>query len=153
MIHSVSTKWNSPMPTLLRRLLICAYILVPAVIHAEIYTWTDKNGKVHYADKPPIDKDIKATVFTHQKSDPTAVQPQKLEKLEPSPTKSNEQIAEENKLIRKENCLVAQKRFKMLQSNANVTQQDKDGNIYKILTKERVKLRKETAKLVQDFCG
>jgi hypothetical protein len=139
------------MPTLLRRLLICAFLAAPGVIHAEIYTWTDKNGKVHYADKPPTDKNIDAKLFTHQKNEPKVEPPIKRAKVE-VPVKTNEQIAKENQVIRKQNCLVAQKRLKMLQSNTTVTQQDKDGNVYKISTKERVALRKETAKLVQEFC-
>jgi hypothetical protein len=140
------------MHTFLRRLLISAFIVVPITLSAEIYTWTDKNGKVHYADKPPTDKNIKAEVFVHQKNKPTAERTTKPTELK-VPTKSNQQIAQENLVIRKENCIVAQKRFKMLQSNTTITQQDKDGNIYKISTKERVALRKETAKLVQKFCG
>lgn len=34
--------------------LLCSLLLTPAV-SAQIYTWTDKDGKVHYSDQPQSD--------------------------------------------------------------------------------------------------
>ena len=31
---------------------LCCYVLLAATVSAQVYTWTDKNGKVHYSDQP-----------------------------------------------------------------------------------------------------
>lgn len=31
---------------------LCCFVLLIATASAQVYTWTDKNGKVHYSDQP-----------------------------------------------------------------------------------------------------
>jgi glutaredoxin len=42
---------------LIRLLLLCLGVALWAGSHAEIYRWTDDNGKVHFADKAPQQQD------------------------------------------------------------------------------------------------
>lgn len=34
-------------------ILLCSVLILPALAHAEIYKWKDKNGSVRYSDVPP----------------------------------------------------------------------------------------------------
>jgi len=35
-------------------LIVCALLLLVPYVAAEIYTWTDKDGNVHFSDAPPV---------------------------------------------------------------------------------------------------
>ena len=37
----------------MNRLLFCFLIMACTTAHAEVYRWTDANGKVHFSDKRP----------------------------------------------------------------------------------------------------
>ena len=52
-----------------RRLIWILLLLLPAVSTAGIYSWTDENGKVHFSDRPPIDREsdeIRVRVNTYE---------------------------------------------------------------------------------------
>lgn len=40
----------------MRRVAIVTLLLLPFVATAQVYSWKDANGKVHYSDQPPADK-------------------------------------------------------------------------------------------------
>jgi len=41
------------------RLLLCLLLALPCAARADIYRWTDAQGRVHYAQTPPPDSDYK----------------------------------------------------------------------------------------------
>ena len=48
--------------------------LLPALASAGIYSWTDENGKIHYGDRPPIDREVQeVTVRVNTYSAPSEV--------------------------------------------------------------------------------
>jgi len=49
------------MKTILVVLLVCSSLLSATLSQstlADIYQWTDENGKVHFSDKPPRDRQV-----------------------------------------------------------------------------------------------
>ncbi|MGB1110485.1 MAG: DUF4124 domain-containing protein [Gammaproteobacteria bacterium] len=50
-------------------LITLVFVLAPAAIHAQIYKWTDEQGRVHFGDRPPADQatsEIKARISTYK---------------------------------------------------------------------------------------
>jgi len=48
-------------------------MLLPVVAFAGVYSWTDENGKVHFGDQPPIDRESEAiTLRINTYSSPSA---------------------------------------------------------------------------------
>ncbi|OUR63744.1 hypothetical protein A9Q74_00140 [Colwellia sp. 39_35_sub15_T18] len=43
---------------LLGTVLLVASSIISSDLNAEIYTWTDKDGKVHFSDKPIVDENV-----------------------------------------------------------------------------------------------
>ncbi len=42
--------------------LLAAVVFTPQFAHAQVYKWTDENGKVHFTDKPPQQLEVKPEV-------------------------------------------------------------------------------------------
>jgi hypothetical protein len=42
----------------MRLSLIATLLLVPVVATAQVYTWKDANGKIHYSDQPPAERNV-----------------------------------------------------------------------------------------------
>lgn len=56
-------------------LALSAILLVPSVSAKQIVKWVDENGKVHFSDKPPVDKKIETEKITVK--DPISNKPEK----------------------------------------------------------------------------
>jgi len=54
MSNATGTAWLGKLNTCL--LMLCAMTLTAT---ADVYKWTNANGKVHFSDKPPSGKDVK----------------------------------------------------------------------------------------------
>ncbi len=50
-------------------LLVCLLLVLPAA--AQVYKWVDKDGKIHYSDKPPRDPKAKSVKDMNIESRPT----------------------------------------------------------------------------------
>jgi hypothetical protein len=42
----------------MRLSLVAAFLFVPIVATAQVYTWKDANGKIHYSDQPPAERGV-----------------------------------------------------------------------------------------------
>lgn len=60
---------------MLQRLFLLLVICLPltAMAAGTVYTWTDENGTVHYADRPPADVEAKEIEFKGKKKTPVTI--------------------------------------------------------------------------------
>jgi hypothetical protein len=53
----------------MRLAILATLLVVPVVATAQVYTWKDASGKVHYADQPPADRKVDARTLRPSLSD------------------------------------------------------------------------------------
>ena len=57
-----------------KRLFFILLMLLPVIASAGVYSWTDENGKTHFGDRPPIDREVEAiTVRVNTYASPSGV--------------------------------------------------------------------------------
>jgi len=141
-------------------LLGSSLFLMPLLVNAEIFKWTDENGKIHYSDKPTgvKAKEIKINV--------TPATPTTLKDTADRKTRANnflrareEERAENNKLlaekkrlkkVQKKKCAAAKKEFSKLSRARGIYYEDKDGTrifiddkkVEQVLADEKAKIKK-----------
>ena len=113
-------------------------MLFSLVVHAEIYRWTDKNGKVHFSDKPVGKKaetvDIKVKPVSPTPTQTSSERKQRAEDF--MRARKEERAVSEKKLAekkkrkaeRKANCKEAKKEYKRVTTAGAVYFKNKDGS-------------------------
>ena len=57
-----------------KRLFFILLMLLPVIASAGVYSWTDENGKVHFGDRPPIDREAEViTVRVNTYASPSVI--------------------------------------------------------------------------------
>lgn len=56
-------------------ILLCSVLILPALAHAEIYKWKDKNGAVRYSDVPPPSNIKYESLPGKKNTKPTGLEP------------------------------------------------------------------------------
>ena len=122
-------------------LLMLVSLALPA--SAEVYKWTDENGKVHFTDKPPTDKPaenidatLKDTNIDTSSKDVAASLPTSTEKTQDE-IAHEQQKAEERKAELAPVCSNIKRNIDMLEAGARVNFYDSEGNEYTVLEKDR----------------
>ena len=141
------------------------FIFTSSSIAGGIYTWTDKQGEVHYGDRVPQEfKKNASTLKRHYSRAPSAktkasvnTLQQKLDKLNNRKKLHAEQeesaqktLAEKNQL--KKNCDLARSNLSTIQKRSRVRVKEENGD-YRMLSDEE-KTKKESAlkKQIEKFC-
>lgn len=73
-------------------LIFISILLLSPNLYAEIYKWTDENGKVHFSDEPPKIKSKKAEVLDVKTSKISAIEFPRLRKPKPIPYANDESL-------------------------------------------------------------
>jgi hypothetical protein len=103
---------------------------------AEVYKWTDKDGKVHFGDAPPPDAiDAQRTGITSAPTDTTRLEvldtQQELQKkqsaMEDELRANQQQRAEEERANKQAACDAARKRYENLQHSRKFVTTGADG--------------------------
>jgi len=67
------------------------FLLLTCAATAQVYTWTDKNGKVHFSDQPLSEDAQEIEVKQKNNIKPQAARPQSSDWLAPSPSANKDQ--------------------------------------------------------------
>lgn len=67
------------------------FVLLTCAASAQIYTWTDKNGKVHFSDQPFSEDAQEIEVKQKNNIKPQTPKPQSSDWLAPSPSANKDQ--------------------------------------------------------------
>ena len=136
---------------LITGLLLSIFIPVQT-LHAEIYKWIDKNGNVHFGDKPDEDADNVESVEIRQstpRSDPV------LERRLDEQNKVLKVLEEdrEEREVRKKKCDWARDYKRRLDSAGPIYKLDKEGNRVYFNEEENKAERRKVEDLLRKWCG
>lgn len=129
-----------------KHLLINAFILLCIILclpsFAELYQWTDKNGKVHYSDRKPADQSEAQEIskkLTPVNIDSSRTQSQALGRVFPKTDNTRKRLDNEKKqkrlAARNESCKKAKDYLEKLDGRVRFI--DDDGNPVNVSEAER----------------
>lgn len=137
-----------------------ALLLMAVATQAEVYKWTDDEGKVHYSQTPPTNvpvTTIKSAAPPSGAGQPDEALQQRLEDFDERrkarEASAGERAAEQDgEKIRAENCERARANATTLQSHGQVSL--KEGDTYRALGEEERQAKiAEAEGHVKEFCG
>ena len=132
-----------------------------SLAHAELYKWTDSQGKVHYTDQPPTvnAQSIKpaqsgqaeaTTQATKSLNDRDQAYKKRMDESEQARLKAEKEA--EQARVQRENCDKARNNLKSLQSSSRVYSTNSAGQRTYMNEAERADALANTQKAVSDFC-
>ena len=143
------------------RLLFLGTLAVSVHAHAELYKWTDAQGKVHYTDQPPT---LKAQVIKHStagQADITSQATQSLDAKDQAYQKRRKEADEarakadkeaEQARVQREKCDKARNNLSTLQNTPRVYTTDAAGQRTYMDDAARASALASSQKAVSDFC-
>ena len=143
------------------RLLFLGALALMGHAHAELYKWTDGQGKVHYSDQPPTvsAQTIKVpqagqaettTQATQSLNDQDQAYQKRREEAEKARVKSEKEA--EQARIQRENCAKARNNLNTLQNTPRVYTNNAAGQRTYMDDAARTNALANTQKAVSDFC-
>ncbi len=132
-------------------------VAVPAL--SEMYKWVDKQGNVHYSDKPPanaqqkseqVEVKVQNTDFNYLDAEAKRKQQQIRRNKAIQKQQQNRQEAKKKEDPREKACQNAKQRLSKLQGR--VVFVDKDGKELKVTEKERQQQEKQLAEQIKKYC-
>jgi len=144
-------------------LLLIALFCLSAGVQAEIFKWVDKNGQVHYDDKPPLQNKNRKQVMDVDENN-NSVEPlsndrmdkrkKLLNAIDEDRQQKKEQTAKAKKKKAKLNkqCLRAKDSLKSYQRSSYVYDLDKDGNRVILPSSVRDKVIANLQKKIAENC-
>ena len=129
--------------------------------HAELYKWTDSQGKVHYTDQPPT---VNAQTIKSRQSGQTETTTQatqtlnekdqayqkRREEAEQARLKAEKEAEQER--IQRENCTKARNNLNSLQNSSRVYSTNAAGQRIYMDDAARANALANSQKAVSDFC-
>ena len=143
------------------RLLFLGALAFAAHAQAELYKWTDPQGKVHYSDQRPT---VKAQVIKNSaagQADPPSQATQSLEtkhqafqkrRKEADEARAKTEKEAEQPRVQRENCDKARNNLSALQNSAPVYTTDAAGQRTYMDEAARARERANSQQAVSDFC-
>jgi Domain of unknown function (DUF4124) len=143
------------------RLLFLGVLAVTGHAQAELYKWTDAQGKVHYTDQPPT---LKAEVIknsTAGQADITSQATQSLDAKDQAYQKRRKEADDarakadkeaELARVQRENCAKARSNLSTLQNSARVYSTNAAGQRTYMDDAARARELTSSQKAVSDFC-
>jgi hypothetical protein len=152
---------NQAFRTRAGRLLFLGSLALVAQAHAEMYKWTDAQGKVHYTDQPPTvnAQTIKGSSAgqaetTNQATQSLNAKDQAYEKRrkEADEARAKAEKEAEQARIQRENCDKARKNLSTLQNTPRVYTTDAAGRRTYMDDAARASAMAASQKAVSDYC-
>lgn len=149
-----------------RMLFVVIIISSSFITSADVYKWTDKDGKIHYSDKPRDEKSQQIKM----KKEPTATEILQAKEKASSLIKSTqlkiEQDQEEQQKLKyskqqaeqkintlKKECEQAKTAARVLGQRRVSYTQDKQGEKHYLSDEEKIQKISELKGLIKEFCG
>ncbi len=149
----------------------CLFALLSCLLafsaSAEVYKWTDAEGRVHFGDKPPDQNAESVTIRGRAKDDAETDQPEvtqderaaKQRRLlnafeeERRINREHKEEARKEKLKRQQNCAEARGELENLLTHNRIYEFDKNGNRVFLDGDGRDRVIAEARKDVEYWCG
>ena len=141
-------------------------MLMPITASAEIYKWVDKNGNVHFGDKPghreavelnikgaenkrTSDETVDENEFTREEKRKRILDAMNEDREERDKLKEDERIQQKNKKIQ---CAQLRDRMRRLKTATGLYNLDKNGNRVFLSHKDRGKSESRLKKAIDKNC-
>ena len=143
------------------RLLLLGALALTAPAHAELYKWTDSQGKVHYSDQPPTTNAQTIKSATTGQAETTTQATQSLDAKDQAYQKRRKEAEEarakaekeaEQARIQRENCAKARSNLSTLQNTPRVYSTNAAGQRTYMDDAARASALANSQKAVSDFC-
>lgn len=139
--------------------LLVALVSLPQQAYSQVYKWVDEDGKVHYGDQPPMDRDAERVEVTVSKSDASNEQAaeQRRERLKTLGAsrkeleKSRADAANERR-ERIQQCDAARERYDRFVFVTKMHEIDEQGNKTYLSDEDRVRVKQEASDAVKELC-
>lgn len=143
------------------RLLFFCVLAVATPAHAELYKWTDGQGKTHYSDQPPT---VKAQVIKNNAAGQADITSQAVQSLdakdqayqkrrkEADEARAKSEKEAEQARVQRENCAKARNNLSTLQNSPRVYTTDAAGQRTYMDDAARARQLASSQKAVADFC-
>jgi hypothetical protein len=143
------------------RLLFLGSLAFMGLAHAELYKWTDSQGKVHYTDQPPT---VNAQTVKHPQAGQTEATTQATKSLsdkdqayqkrreEAEQARQKAEKDAEQERIQRENCAKARNNLNTLQNRSRVYTTNAAGQRTYMDDAARADALANSQKAVSDFC-
>lgn len=160
-VINLSRTRNQAFRTRAGRLLFLGALVFSAQTHADLYKWTDAQGKVHYSDQPPAGQaqTLKGTSAAQSKTTDQAQQSLNAEdqayqkrRKEAEEARTKAEKDAEQARIKRENCDRARSRLSTLQNTPRVYTLDASGQRTYMDETARANAIANSQKAVSDFC-
>jgi len=141
--------------------LLLALMLLPVTSNAEIYKWVDKNGRVHYDDKPPVTGQKELMNINEESNAVKGLTDDRAEKRKTlldaidedrQLKKEKEAKAKKKKTKLNKQCHRAKDGLKRYERSASVYDLDKDGNRVTLPGSVRDKIIADLKKKIAENC-
>lgn len=141
-------------------LYIISLLLLSSVsAHAEVYRWTDSNGKVHFSDKKPAEKAENISDKVKQQNiDTSTAEHQKMEAIFRKENDADREYKRQQLLQQQPSqeslqlCAEAKSYLRDITGGA-VIYYDDDGKAVKVSMEEHKKKIADTQKYIKDHCS
>ncbi len=142
-------------------LLALALTLAAASANAEMYKWTDPDGKTQYGQFPPPGVQVEriAPSGTTHKVEPqdTGSPQQRLQELEEQQKKQGEQAAEaaaaqQRQHVRQQNCEIARNNLAVLKEGGHNRVRLPDGTVSYLTDEQKQQRIDEASQQIKDNC-
>jgi hypothetical protein len=143
------------------RLLFWGALALTAHAHAQLYKWTDAQGKVHYTDQPPTLDSQTVKPGTAGQAETTSEATKSLDAKEQAYQKRRKEAEEarakadkeaEQARIARENCDKARKNLGTLQNTPRVYSTDAAGQRVYMDDAARASSMDKSQKAISEFC-
>ena len=141
--------------------LICFFIMLPVQLQAEIFKWVDKNGQVHYDDKPPMNNKKELMNINEESNAVKAISVDRADKRKKlldaidedrKLKKEKESKAKKKKEKLTKQCHQARDSLKTYQRSSSVYDLDKSGNRVTLSSSVRDKIIANLKKNINKNC-
>lgn len=146
----------------MRNVLLTLIFLIPPLLHAEVYKWTDENGQVHFTDRPrqaKSDQVEEVKIHSTNQAGISHDRKAKREKLLDVFQEEREDAAAEKMTLREKRkererrCEEAQKNLKTYQEAGYLFRLDADGEKVVLDDTEHHKAMQKAREDVDAWCG
>lgn len=140
---------------------MCGLALMAGHAHAELYKWTDEQGKVHYSDQPPT---LKAQTIRSPSAGQEAITSEAKKSLdaqdqdflkrkkEAEEARKKAEAEAEKERVQRENCAKARNNLNVLQNTPRVYTTNAAGQRVYMDEAARASSLASSQKAISEFC-
>jgi len=144
-----------------RRVIAIGLLLLASSSHAEIYRWTDSDGKLHFSDQPPEDSLVSEDVSSKMSPinrDSSAEETEKLQQVFQGETVEEKAFHNQQQVQQQQQNQASERACQGAKNNLRVLKgrvyfEDADGNEIIVTEEQREQRANQLAEAIRQHCA